>query len=249
MGLQMQPSQYINDRLLGRQDREARVAVTALEQYRSVLWRARLRRWWSALTGHPHSLHTLRQPAAIGAVRGTYAVGICTVPIQQIRGSESRSDDFDADFSPRQTRTRGRWLSIATARLMGVTLPPVKLLQVHDVYYVRDGHHRISVARAMGQEYIEAEVMVWELGAQPLCARQGEVTMPNPRSSGRFVQKRQNTLDAKGVKDHVRKYQSRASGSRNVACHCYHCLDPCPASALDPHLGSHGGGGGPRLAR
>jgi len=125
----------------------------------------------------------------MGTVRGSYAVGICAVPVRQIRGSESRSDDFDADFRPRQTRTQGRWLSIATARLMGVTLPPVELLQVHDVYYVRDGHHRISVARAMGQEYIEAEVLVWELGAQPLCARPAEVSTPKPKALARFSQK------------------------------------------------------------
>jgi uncharacterized protein (DUF1015 family) len=67
---------------------------------------------------------------------------------------------------------------------MGVTMSPVQLLQVRDVYYVRDGHHRISVARAMGQEYIEAEVMVWELGAQPLCAKPAAVSMPRPKALG-----------------------------------------------------------------
>jgi hypothetical protein len=42
-------------------------------------------------------------------------------------------------------------------------LPPVVLVQVGDVYFVRDGHHRISVARALGQLDIEAEVTVWHL--------------------------------------------------------------------------------------
>ena len=210
MGLQMPASQYINDRWLRRQD-EVRAAAGALELYRSALWRARLRRWWSVLTGQPHSLRTLRGPEAMGTVRGSYAVGICAVPVRQIRGSESRSDDFDAGFHPRQTRTQGRWLSIATARLMRVTLPPVELLQVHDVYYVRDGHHRISVARAMGQEYIEAEVMVWELGALPLCARQDKVCSPEPKALCRFMQRWRNTLEAKGVKDPTRKGPNRAS--------------------------------------
>jgi hypothetical protein len=41
-------------------------------------------------------------------------------------------------------------------------LPPVELIQVGDVFFVRDGHHRVSVARAMGQEYAEAEVTIWE---------------------------------------------------------------------------------------
>jgi len=50
---------------------------------------------------------------------------------------------------------------------MGVTLPLVDLVQVGDVYFVRDGHHRISVARAFGQESIDAQVTVWEV-ARPL---------------------------------------------------------------------------------
>jgi hypothetical protein len=185
----MQTFQYTNDRTLRRQDDgEVQMAAEALDLYRSVLWRARLRRWWSVLTRHPHSLLALRQSEALGTVRSSYSVGICAVPVRQIRGSENRSDDFDADFRPRQKRTRGRWLSIARACLMGVTMPPVELIQVHDVYYVRDGHHRISVARAMRQEYVEAEVMVWELGAQPLCARPDTVPTPKPKALGWFNQ-------------------------------------------------------------
>jgi hypothetical protein len=181
--LQMKTLQYIDERPLRRPDYLGVQAVAdALDLYRSLLCRARLSRWWSVLTRRPHSLLTLNQPEATGIVRGSYAVGICAVPIRQIWGSGSRSDDFDADFRPLSNRTQGRWLSIATARLMGITMPPVELLQVRDVYYVRDGHHRISVARAMGQEYIEAEVMVWELGAQPLCAS-GLRPASKPRTS------------------------------------------------------------------
>ena len=93
--------------------------------------------------------------------------GIRTVPVSQIRGSEGRSNDFDRDFNPLQDHTKGRWLSIAAAREQGKTLPPVKLVQVGDVYFVLDGHHRISVARALGQRDIDAEVVVW-LVAGPL---------------------------------------------------------------------------------
>lgn len=82
------------------------------------------------------------------------------VPIAQIRGSESRGADFDLDFRPLQDRTRERWLGIAAARQRGKSLPPVALLQVGDLYFVRDGHHRISVARALGARRIEARVLV-----------------------------------------------------------------------------------------
>jgi hypothetical protein len=56
-----------------------------------------------------------------------------------------------------------RWLRVAAARDQGKVLPPVVLVQVGDVYFVRDGHHRISVARALGQLDIEAEATVWHV--------------------------------------------------------------------------------------
>jgi hypothetical protein len=49
---------------------------------------------------------------------------------------------------------------------MDVPLPPVSLIQVGDRFYVRDGHHRVSVARALGQQYIEADITVWELAVE-----------------------------------------------------------------------------------
>jgi hypothetical protein len=92
-----------------------------------------------------------------------HPTGARTVPIDQIRGSQGRSRDFDPDFNPIQDHTKLRWLSIARARQNGTSLPPVKLAQVEDIYFVQDGHHRISVARAMGQQDIEAEVTIWQL--------------------------------------------------------------------------------------
>jgi hypothetical protein len=58
------------------------------------------------------------------------------------------------------TRTIDRWVSVAIARSQGVTLPAVELILVGEDYFVRDGHHRISVARAFGEEYIDAKIIV-----------------------------------------------------------------------------------------
>ena len=85
------------------------------------------------------------------------------VPISQICGSEGRCHDFDRDFHPLQDHNKERWLGIARARQRGKALPPVELVRVGDVYFVLDGHHRISVARALGQRHIEAKVMVWQV--------------------------------------------------------------------------------------
>jgi hypothetical protein len=92
----------------------------------------------------------------------TYA-GLQTVSIEQIRGSEGRSSDFDRDFHPLQDHCKERWLRVATARDQDRVLPPVELVQVGNLYFVRDGHHRISVARTLGQLDIEAEVTVWQV--------------------------------------------------------------------------------------
>ncbi len=88
--------------------------------------------------------------------------GIQTVPIQAICGTENRSSDFDQCFHPLSERTEDRWIHILKAREKGEILPPVELIQVGEAYFVRDGHHRISVARALGEKYIEAEVIGWQ---------------------------------------------------------------------------------------
>ena len=82
------------------------------------------------------------------------------VPIKLIVASREQSHDFDSAFNPLQDRYRSRWTDIAALWLLGDSLPPVELIQVQQVYIVRDGHQRISVASALGQEDIEANVML-----------------------------------------------------------------------------------------
>lgn len=114
---------------------------------------------WSALTRRPRRLLPLNEIKAACAVHAHRDAGIRTVPISQICGSNGRSDDFD----PLQDHSKRRWLRVAALRRRGKVLPPVELVQIEDVYYVQDGHHRISVAQALGQQDIEARVMVWRV--------------------------------------------------------------------------------------
>jgi hypothetical protein len=96
-------------------------------------------------------------------VRGRRYGGIQSVAISQICGSMGRSGDFDHCFHPLDDRLRSRWVNIALARCQFVPLPAVSLVQVGACYFVEDGHHRISVARALGESAIDAEVTVWEV--------------------------------------------------------------------------------------
>jgi len=94
--------------------------------------------------------------------------GIKPVSIDKICGSMGRCTDFDNRFHPLSDRIRDRWVCIATARLQNVPLPPVSLIKIRDYYFVEDGHHRISVARALGETAIDAEITVWDpSGALP----------------------------------------------------------------------------------
>lgn len=87
------------------------------------------------------------------------------VPLRQIRGTVSpgRCQDFDTNFQPLNRREQRRCQELASLRQQGVLLPPVFLIRVADIYFVQDGHHRISVAQALGEPEIEAVVTVWEV--------------------------------------------------------------------------------------
>ncbi len=87
-------------------------------------------------------------------------VGQREVALDNIRGTEGRLNDFDDRFNPLTDRARRRWISVARANEEGMDLPPVELIQVGGIYFVRDGHHRVSVARAFGQTTIAARVIV-----------------------------------------------------------------------------------------
>jgi hypothetical protein len=82
--------------------------------------------------------------------------GIQVVPIRSIIGSEGRTTDFDMGFHPVDEAERQRWINVAMAYLSDQPLAPVQLIQVGDAYFVRDGHHRVSVSRAFGQVAIDA---------------------------------------------------------------------------------------------
>lgn len=120
---------------------------------------------WLALTGRSRRLLDLAELEANSAILAHTFVGRRAVPLSQIRGSvtSARCYDFDANFRLLQRHTQSRWQDISAARRRGIKLPPVVLLQVGDTYFVEDGHHRISVAKAYRDQEIEAEVTVLQL--------------------------------------------------------------------------------------
>jgi hypothetical protein len=95
--------------------------------------------------------------------KGRIYRGMRTVPVAQIVGSVGRRSEFDRDFMPARASMDERWKRIDRAFHRGEELPPVSLYKVGGVYFVLDGHHRVSVASYHGVEWIDAYVT--EFGA------------------------------------------------------------------------------------
>ena len=113
----------------------------------------------SVFSGRPNWLLAFEEVRGALPFEGQLYKGMQEVPVPAIVGSVDRYHDFDRAFLPTQTKTRPRWESIDRAALSDVALPPVQLYKVGDVYFVKDGNHRVSVAREKGVEYIDAEVI------------------------------------------------------------------------------------------
>ncbi len=95
--------------------------------------------------------------AALGRT-GERSAGLESIPLESIVGTVDRTGDFDRQFRPTSSRVRSRWESIAQAERRGNAMPPISVYRVGGLHFVRDGHHRVSVARALGRMLIDAHV-------------------------------------------------------------------------------------------
>jgi hypothetical protein len=92
-------------------------------------------------------------------IRGQYETGMQEIPLDKVVGSVGRYNDFDKAFLPKQRHTRMRWINVDMANLQDVNLPAIDVYKVGEVYFVKDGNHRVSVAREKGQKFIDANVI------------------------------------------------------------------------------------------
>jgi hypothetical protein len=95
--------------------------------------------------------------AALGR-RGERQLGLQTIELDSIVGTVDRGREFDRQFRPTSSRVRTRWERIALAQRTGKGMPPIDVYRIGELHFVRDGHHRVSVARARGDRVIEAYV-------------------------------------------------------------------------------------------
>lgn len=132
------------------------------DKFLKLRFRGLIHKAWNKLGGSTTELLHLGAVESALGICARYDAGIRTVTINQIVGSESRTKDFDRQFRPLRGHINERWLGIAVAKELGESLPVIELVQVGTFYFVRDGHHRVSVARLFGQKEIEASIVIWE---------------------------------------------------------------------------------------
>jgi hypothetical protein len=140
-------------------NRQSHASVRAASAFQRARGKAFLRKVLSAVQGVSNRLMPYDEVRAkVKAGMPNYR-GLTAVPLDKIVGSVNRYRDFDRAFLPTQTHTRDRWRRIGEAYYSDINLPPVTLYKVGEVYFVVDGNHRVSVARQLGRDFIDAEIM------------------------------------------------------------------------------------------
>jgi hypothetical protein len=127
--------------------------------------RARRRHVLAALAHHlsrqpPGSDQLLMLDDVTGALgwRGERQLGLQTIRLDTILGTVDSGRDFDRHFRPTSDRVRERWEQLALAERRGAAIPPIEVYRVGGLHFVSDGHHRVSIAAATGQQDIDAYV-------------------------------------------------------------------------------------------
>ncbi|MGD9405408.1 MAG: universal stress protein, partial [Anaerolineae bacterium] len=130
-------------------------AVLDFRRARSQANRERLR---ARLRGESAELLSYEQVRQMLRGKTGSAVGLKEIPLDAIVGSAGRYADFTRSFLPLQDTDESRWARIQLQNLKLDGLPPIEAYQIGDAYFVRDGNHRVSVARQLGASHIQAYV-------------------------------------------------------------------------------------------
>jgi hypothetical protein len=95
--------------------------------------------------------------AALG-LRGEQSLGLQTIRLDSVVGTVDSQRDFDRRFRPTSGRVRERWERLALAQRRGESIPPIDVYRVGDLHFVKDGHHRVSIALSTRRKTIDAYV-------------------------------------------------------------------------------------------
>ena len=124
--------------------------------------RAKLHELLHRLRGEPNVLLPFHQALALRP-KGEHHLGLKAIEVDKVVGSVDRYEDFDRRFLPRTPHTLERWKRLRALQLEGHEFPPIEVYQVGEAYFVKDGNHRVALAKATGQKYIDAYVIALDV--------------------------------------------------------------------------------------
>jgi len=132
----------------------------ALEDFQRARAKARLQHLWASVTGESESLLPYDEITKKIRTSGVSSKGLKEIPVESIVGSVNRYQDFNRDFLPLHDVSRERWARVKSVMTSPGSpgLPPIRVYKIGDAYFVLDGNHRVSIAREMGIETLEAYV-------------------------------------------------------------------------------------------
>jgi uncharacterized protein (TIGR00730 family) len=135
------------------------VRAKADDAFTGARRRVFFRRILGLFTGHqPDGLLSFEEVRAKLKIRGQHYAGVQTIPLDKIAGSVGRYQEFNRAFLPTQDFIRERWKRVYEVAHSMEGFPPIDVYQIGEVYFVRDGHHRVSVLKELGAETVEATV-------------------------------------------------------------------------------------------
>jgi nucleotide-binding universal stress UspA family protein len=132
--------------------------ASAIQDFQQARRRAALEGVLTRLTGRPNDLLSYEDVRRKLKGQRSHGERLEEIPLDAIVGSVGRYSDFTRRFLPREAVDGGRWARVEQAMTGMEGVPPIKVYQVGEAYFVRDGHHRVSVARQLGATHIEAYV-------------------------------------------------------------------------------------------
>ncbi len=130
----------------------------AISDFRDARRKANLQALWARLGKQRRDLLSYEEVQKTLKLTGGIPRGLQDVPIDHIIGSVGRYRDFTRDFLPLTDEDEERWARVELAMNSMTGVPPIDVYKVGEVYFVRDGHHRVSVAKQMGATNIQAYV-------------------------------------------------------------------------------------------
>lgn len=130
----------------------------AIEDFRQARRQAAMQQVVARLRGEPAELLSYNDVRKKLKMTGLAEQGIQEIPLAAIVGSVGRSGDYTRDYLPVKDSDQERWAKVKAAFLSPTGVPPISVYKVGDAYFVRDGNHRVSVARQLGNKTIDAYV-------------------------------------------------------------------------------------------